>query len=257
MIRTVFLDFDGTVFSHRSVSIPRSTIEALRKLRKNGIKVFFCTGRAPSEFKDFDLSELTYDGMILSNGQIVSDENDHIIIKKPIEGRLKEEIVSLYTENKIPMYIITEDALVLNHFDSVVARIQAAVSSPIPEIRDYQGEDIYMASAFLKTKEDVEKIYALQDLGEITWWHDGAIDIVPKGLSKANGIDEVLKYYDIDISETLAIGDGDNDAEMLKHCAIGIAMGNASDMTKDAADYVTDDIDEDGLANALKHFGLI
>ena len=48
MIKAVFLDFDGTVFSHRSVSIPVSTYEAVRLLRNNGIKVFLCTGRAPA-----------------------------------------------------------------------------------------------------------------------------------------------------------------------------------------------------------------
>ncbi|MBQ1775899.1 MAG: HAD hydrolase family protein, partial [Erysipelotrichaceae bacterium] len=45
MIKAVFLDFDGTVFSHHSVSIPASTYEAVRLLRNNGIKVFLCTGR--------------------------------------------------------------------------------------------------------------------------------------------------------------------------------------------------------------------
>ena len=55
----------------------------------------------------------------------------------------------------------------------------------------------------------------------------------------------------------MGIGDGENDIGMLQHCAIGIAMGNAADNTKKSADYVTDDIDEDGVYNALKHYGLI
>ena len=80
---------------------------------------------------------------------------------------------------------------------------------------------------------------------------------MPKGISKAKGIDETLRRFGIPLEESLAIGDGENDVDMLKHCGIGVAMGNAADVTKAAADYITDDIDEDGLYNALKHFGLI
>ena len=55
----------------------------------------------------------------------------------------------------------------------------------------------------------------------------------------------------------LAIGDGNNDIEVLQFCGIGIAMGNANQSVKDAADFVTDDIDNDGWANAMKKVGLI
>ena len=55
----------------------------------------------------------------------------------------------------------------------------------------------------------------------------------------------------------MAIGDGENDIGMISYAGIGVAMGNASDEVKNAADYVTDTVDEDGLANALRHFGLI
>ena len=56
---------------------------------------------------------------------------------------------------------------------------------------------------------------------------------------------------------TLGIGDGGNDVTMLEYAGIGVAMGNACDAAKAAADYVTDDITADGLAKALAHFGLI
>ena len=57
--------------------------------------------------------------------------------------------------------------------------------------------------------------------------------------------------------EIMAFGDGENDIDMLKFAGIGVAMGNASDEVKAAADYVTDSVDADGIAKALKHFGLI
>ena len=90
MIKAVFLDFDGTVFSHASGRIPASTYEAVRKLRENGIKVFLCTGRAFAEFYDFDLTDFKLDGRILSNGQMVFDENDELIYECSIQGELKD-----------------------------------------------------------------------------------------------------------------------------------------------------------------------
>ena len=257
MIRAVFLDFDGTVFSHSSAMIPPSTIEAVRKLRERGILVFLCTGRAIAEFEPFDLSELIVDGKVLSNGQMILDENDEIFYECPIEGELKEKIISLFEERRFPMYMITRDDIFLNDLNQTVLDVQASVSSGLPRIKEYEGEKVYMASAFFNCQEDIDTIYELSDIAEITWWHAGAVDIVPKGFSKARGIDEMLRHCGVSLEESLAIGDGENDVDMLKHCAIGVAMGNAANITKEAADYVTDDIDEDGLYNALKHFELI
>ncbi len=57
--------------------------------------------------------------------------------------------------------------------------------------------------------------------------------------------------------QIMAFGDGVNDAEMLRFDGIGVAMGNAVEVTKEAADYITDSVDNDGILKALQHFGLI
>ena len=83
------------------------------------------------------------------------------------------------------------------------------------------------------------------------------MDIVPKDSGKDKGIIEYCKLRNIDIKDTMSFGDGDNDREMLKTTGIGVAMGNAIDSVKVVADYITDRIDEDGIYNALVHFGVI
>lgn len=256
-IRAIFLDFDGTVFSHVTDSIPLSTIESVRTLRNNGIRVFLCTGRAVAEMPAFDLSDLPLDARILSNGQVILDENGKIVHDRKIEGILKDRILSLFNEKSIPMYMITIDDIYLNMVNQKVLDVQNAVSSGIPRIKEYEGEDIYMASAFFSSEAEKERLRDFEDLAEITWWHEGAVDIVPKGISKINGIDEILKRYQIDRSQTMAIGDGHNDISMIEYCALGIAMGNSMRELKEHADYVTDDIDEDGVYNAFVHYGLL
>ena len=67
----------------------------------------------------------------------------------------------------------------------------------------------------------------------------------------------MISQFGIRLEETMAIGDGGNDIGMIRHAAIGVAMGNATDAVKQHADYVTSSVDEDGIANALKHFSII
>lgn len=257
MIKAVFLDFDGTVYSHRYDTIPKNTVKALKRLNEKGILTFLCTGRAPIELEWFDLSKINLTGMILSNGQVVFNDKKEIIYEKAIEGKLKEELIRIYNEKRIPIYLATRDEVILNYLADIVVKVQNAVSSNIPQVKPYNDKNFYMASVFVENKEYYDEVMKLQDIAEITYWHQGACDIVPKGVSKTVGIDETLKLYDIDISQTLAIGDGENDIGMLKHCAIGIAMGNSPDYVKEVADYITEDIDDDGLYKALKHFELI
>ncbi|MBW5377106.1 Cof-type HAD-IIB family hydrolase, partial [Brachyspira pilosicoli] len=71
------------------------------------------------------------------------------------------------------------------------------------------------------------------------------------------GIDKIIEHYGIKLEETIAFGDGGNDISMIKHAHIGVAMGNANKEVKEIADYITDDVDNNGIYNALKHFNII
>ena len=258
MIKIIFLDFDGTVYSHKSGHIPESSIEAINKLHQNGILVFLCTGRSYSEFEQFDLSRIYYDGMITTNGQLSLDRNGNILFDHPIEGILKEKVVRMYEEKKMPISLATKDYLFFNFINQRVVEALSDVSTDIPEIRPYNNENFHLACAFFDNNDDYEKtVDSLKDISEITTWHELAIDIVPLGMNKASGIDRILKIYNLDKTQSMAFGDGNNDMDMLRHCQIGVAMGNSVDTLKEVADYVTDDIDDDGLYNALRYYNLI
>ena len=77
------------------------------------------------------------------------------------------------------------------------------------------------------------------------------------GIDKATGMEEFMRSYGFSAAEVAAFGDGGNDIAMLRFAGIGVAMGNANDEVKAMADYVTDDVDHDGIMNALLHFGIL
>ena len=82
-------------------------------------------------------------------------------------------------------------------------------------------------------------------------------EISPAGKNKGLSLLVLAKEYGIDRKQICAFGDGGNDIEMLKHAGLGIAMGNGYSECKYAADYVTDHISDEGIYNALIHFGFI
>lgn len=255
-IKAVFIDFDGTLFSHKSNGIPESTLEAVRLLREKGIKVYLCTGRAPLELSWFDLKGLKLDGFVYNNGQLVIDENNEIIFKQPLEGKIKEILVKIFEEKLLPIYFATLDDIYLNYDDGRVTECQKKVGSEVPHLGKYNGETIYMCSAFVNSEDEINK-YNIREYGEVTYWQEGAVDICPKNVSKVTGMKAILEKENISFDEVMGFGDGHNDIEMLKECGVGVCMGNGKDDVKKISDYVTTDVDEDGIYNACKYYGLI
>ena len=106
---------------------------------------------------------------------------------------------------------------------------------------------------------DLEKL--ARDLGEefqlVVHTGDKVFEVIPAGHSKATGIKKVCELFNINLEDTYAFGDSANDLEMLEFVAHGVAMGDGDQETKDVADYVTTGVEEDGIANGLRYFGLI
>jgi len=88
-------------------------------------------------------------------------------------------------------------------------------------------------------------------------WHPAFTDITAKGADKGEGILTLAAHLGLDLRYTMAFGDGGNDSSMIKAAGIGVAMGNALESLKQEADYTTTSVDDDGILNALRHFGLI
>ena len=82
-------------------------------------------------------------------------------------------------------------------------------------------------------------------------------EICCKGINKSYGMEKYLEYVGLTRKDAIAFGDGPNDLDMLSFAGIGVAMGNARDTVKANADFITRDVEQDGIAYALKELGIL
>ena len=253
MIRAVFLDIDGTLLSHRTNCVPESTWRAMRMLKEKGAMTVLCTGRHTSELEELKLLDFPYDAYVLLNGQFCLDDKMNVIASFPFEADAKKALLEVFHEKKIPLVLIEKERMYISFVNDYVVEAQAAVHTNVPPVEEYLGDDFYMCVGYFNGDRTIYNIPGLK----VTEWYSGAQDIIPENASKAKGMQVLLEHYGISRDEIIAFGDGDNDVEMLAFAGIGVAMGNGTAAVKKAADYITDDIDEGGIYNALVHFGVI
>ena len=150
--------------------------------------------------------------------------------------------------------LVQRDRMYINFVDGAVRQAQRAISSPIPPAGTYQEGAIYQLIVYGGGAEA-----ALRQLPgcKMSRWNDHAVDILPRSGGKVLGIGQFLRRLSLDWGEIMAFGDGENDVDMLRRAGVGVAMGNAEAAVKAAADYVTADVDQDGIYRALEHYGLL
>ena len=257
MIKAVFFDIDGTLVSFKTHRVPDFAKRAIAALRAKGVRVFIASGRQLLAINN--LEDLQFDGYVTLNGGycIVGEQ---VIYKHSMPS---EDMVSLvqYMEERenFPCIFVHENAFCINYTDERTDEVFRLLNFPQPPtlpLREAATGDIFQLVAFF-TKEQEKAIMAVMPHCEATRWNPLFSDVIPKGSSKQVGVDKMLDYFGISLDESMAFGDGGNDVLMLKHVGIGVAMGNAEDEVKRAADYVTDSVDEDGVEKALRHFGVI
>lgn len=261
MIKAVFFDIDGTLVSFNTHKVSDSSKEAMKLLREKGIKLFIATGRIKRHINNLD--NLEFDGYITANGCncFIGDKE---IYKNGIQ---REEVYSLINylknEEQFPCSIMMNKGIFINYKTDEVEKVSKSINLPIPVVDNYYDfleeniDNILQINLFVGEEKEKELMSKIFKNCESNRWHPLFTDVNTKGGGKHIGIDKIIEYYNIDISETIAFGDGGNDISMIKHAAIGVAMGNANKEVKEVADYITDDVDNNGVYNALKHFNVL
>ncbi len=257
MIKAIFFDIDGTLVSFKTHLIPNSAIDAVKRLREKGIRVFIATGRHIQSVPDF--GELEFDGYITINGGLCLKGDKTPVYRHPLDKQNIQVLIDLQQSMPFPCLVMDDSGLYINFINDDVDAAQELKLFPGVSVRPFSRSletDIYQVVSFIP-EADEERVMSLLPGCDSLRWHPLFTDIVPKGSNKAIGIDKITAHFGIQLSETMAFGDGGNDIAMLQHAGVGVAMGNAVAEVKASADYVTDPVDDDGILNALKHFGLL
>ncbi len=263
MVKALFFDIDGTLVSFRTHEILASTIEAIRIARTKNIKIFISTGRPKPIINNLHALEDTglIDGYITMNGAYCFT-GDTVISKSPIPAADVCHMAELCESLRFPCIFVNEQQLQVCHPDKMVKEIfqlylnVAADAMPCASIEEVTQREIFQMTPFL-TVEEEQQYAALFPHCESNRWYPAFTDLTKAGTTKQKGVDDICRYFNIEVEETMSFGDGGNDISMLRHTGIGVAMGNAKEATRQAADYVTSSVDDDGVWNALKHFKVI
>ena len=263
----LFFDIDNTLLSHKTFTIPDSAIQALRMAKANGHRSFLASGRAYNSLKEYLDPEL-FDGAVSGSGAcgFVNGEPvfTHFFDKNDVLEvyRHAQEAGAGLSVQTVRGSCMTEYGV--DHFrmyaDNGEERIRELNISMFDPARDehyckmdlFFGPDIDRDRVLSAIPDSIDQCLTLSIAKSFS-----GCELTPKGINKAAGALELARYLHFDVRDSYAFGDSENDIEILRACGTGIAMGNGTEETKQAADYVTADIEEDGIFLAMKHFGLI
>lgn len=254
--KILFFDIDGTILDSEK-NIPTGVVEAINKARKNGHEIVISTGRAPFTAKSV-MEQLKIDSYICYNGQIVHYKGK-TIFKGTLDKKELQNLNDFATNREQPLVYMDSEEMVSNlpdHQDIYESISTLKISFPRKGENFFLTNDIHQALIFcdLEVQTDYEKAFPNF---KFVRWHRVSCDVLPKGVSKAQGIELLLNHLNMTPKDAIAFGDGLNDVEMLDFVGTGIAMGNAVEELKEHATFVTDHVSENGLINAMKKLNLI
>ncbi|MDH6363834.1 Cof subfamily protein (haloacid dehalogenase superfamily) [Enterococcus sp. PF1-24] len=266
MIKLVAIDLDGTLLNNQKEISPRNKT-ALLKAKAAGVKVVICTGR-PLKAIDLYLQELNLeeagDYSITFNGGLVQkNDTGEIMAKAALTTQDVLDLYQLGMQLDLPIDVVSEGTVyqlpssaknksIYNVLNGLLTFKELAVTE-ITEEKLYNK----VVSAFTPAvlDEQIPKIpQSYQERFEIIKTRDCLLEFMPKGVTKAYGVDLLAKELGISKAEIMTIGDEENDLPMIKYAGLGVAMANGVAPVKAAADYITSSNQEDGVAEVVERF---
>ena len=277
-VKAVFFDIDGTLVNDRK-SVLKSTKEAIKIVKDQGVLVGVATGRGPFFVKDL-MDDLNLDFAVTYNGQYIFNK-ERVLFASPIDKRSLRQVIAYAKENRKEIAMGTRQDVIgsrimsfgLSPLSQLVSRFvpkfltrtvshsfNRMVSKALPQkeadLLDLINQPIYQV-LMLMTPEESNQAASEFEYLKFTRSNPFAADIINQGNSKLEGIRCVGKEYGFDLNQVMAFGDSDNDLEMLAGVGMSVAMGNGSSSVKEVAKHITTSNQEDGIHKALEHFGVL
>lgn len=269
--KVVFLDVDGTVVNDKGV-IPESAKKAIRKAVENGHKLVVCSGRSRFQLPDM-LLDLGFSGTITAAGaHVIADGTE--IFHAVIDEEHRKFLAEYMEKNNFAYCFQTDSGVVMSeNSEKRIFSIMRDMGVTDRHLEQLVGAISVQQDVWNNAREEkliyydapygVERVHADLEpyFDAVALSLSGADDYCGEvginGIHKATGMKAYLEHVGISRENSIAIGDGPNDLQMMDYAGIGVAMGNAKEEVKKRADMVTAHIDEDGIYAALEKLGML
>lgn len=236
--KIIFFDVDGTLVPLKGAARPR-TLEALRRLHQNGIRLCIATGRAPMEVPKFE--GVSFDAFhTIPTEEVATLIRNAAALGRPVALANTTRLAANGSEPDLEEYF-------------AIGGVELKIAEDFEEMAKGEIFQVLMGGR----EEEYPAILKDVPHAKIAAWWNRAVDIIPASGGKGIAVEKVLEFYGISKADSMAFGDGNNDLEMFGAVGTGVAMGNASEKLKAAAAAHCRTVMEDGIYWYCLEQGLI
>lgn len=263
-IELIASDVDGTLLNS-SQELSPGVENAVRRAAQAGVPLILATGKARGPWVPKVLPRLGQEmpGVFLQ-GLLVCDADGRIMYEQTLDDHLVIECIKFSKAHDLTLTAYCGDRILCAGTNEHTDRL-LFYEEPTPEgvgpLEDWVGKIRVHKMIMLAQHERILEIRPLAEKefgghASLTTALPGMVEVLPLGASKGSGLAWLLDHLGVDASNVMAVGDGENDVEMLQLAGLGIAMGNAGPKTKSVADHIVSTNDDDGVAEAIYRFVL-
>jgi Cof subfamily protein (haloacid dehalogenase superfamily) len=258
-IELIALDIDGTLLNNAH-ELTRATEDAIHAAMATGVRVIIATGKTRySAHWILERLGLTMPGVFIQ-GLVICNADGSILHETVLPSALVSSVLEILQASGMPVIAYRNMGLITNVW-SPAADTLISFHEPTPIVvpiipHDSINKLIVMDDPARLTRVRATLASALNGSAALVQSLPQFLEVVPANSSKGSGVKWVLDYLGIPPANMLAIGDGENDVEMLRLAGIGAAVENAMPAAKEAADVVIPSNNEDGVAAAIHRYVL-
>lgn len=265
MYKILALDLDGTLTNSKKEITPH-TLDVLIKVQQKGIRLVLASGRPIPGIMPLaeQLHLQEYGGYILAfNGGLIIDcASGEPIYQKVLDTSVYKHLYEVGNTQDFRILSYLDDCIACEDIENEYVRYVAQLNKmKLKKLNSFLDEINFPEPKCLIVGNE-EKLAVLEQ--ELVRYYKGKmsiyrsepffLEILPLGIDKANRLEYLLNYLGLKKEELMVCGDGYNDLSMIEFAGLGVAMSNAQDVIKEAADYITLSNEEDGVAAAVKKF---
>jgi Cof subfamily protein (haloacid dehalogenase superfamily) len=263
MIRVLAVDVDGTLLDS-SHALRADVRDALELLSATGVTIVLATARGPMALSDivhqlrFAPLLICFSGAWIGKWDAKSLTVTSVRLDKRLPAPAARSILATALAHRIEPSVYTPETWRVRTMTSeIFAESQIVNFYPLiaPDLLG-ANEEPSKIMLITSTGEPAKALrtiaHSVQPFSTATFSKPNYLEIIAPGVNKAKAVTELAQTLGVNLSQVAAVGDGENDVEMLKEVGLGIAMGNACDAAKAAVGWVTGTNDEGGVALAVR-----